>query len=382
MSRSPSKKPRIAILGSRGWPSTYGGFETLVRHLAPHLASQGFETAVYCRDPRRPLAWMVAELEGVQRVFTPGLDRKTTSTLSFGFTATLDATLRGYDALLILNVAHGFFLPLLRIRGIPVVVNVDGLEWERAKWNRMGASTFLAGARMVARFANEIVIDSHAVGTRWRELFGRDGTFIPYGAEIIDPRPTCNIAALGLMPRSYVLVVARLVPENNIDLILDAIERLPQATQVVMVGDANYRSPLTERLLRLSARRRELRWLGHLDDQELLTDLWAHCGIYVHGHSAGGTNPALVQALGARCPTVAFDTPFNREVLGRRDQLFRSSEDLAELIGSVLGSVESRESLARRGPEIVRTRYTWESVLEAYTTLLTRMVDGAAQGTR
>jgi len=264
---------------------------------------------------------------------------------------------------------------LLRARRIPNAVNVDGLEWERGKWNRAGQTAFRASARCVARFADEIVVDSRAIGDRWQELFGRRGVFIPYGAEILGTRPTARIEALDLAPGSFGLVVARLVPENNIDLILDAVQLLPQSTPFVVVGSANYTNPVVHRLEALAADRPAFRWLGHVDDEELLFDLWAHCGVYVHGHSVGGTNPSLLQALGAGSPTLAFDSVFNREVIANDEQLFRSHDQLAAMITALLDGDDRRDRIARRGPEIIRERYTWEACLAGYRDLLERLVD-------
>jgi glycosyltransferase involved in cell wall biosynthesis len=370
--RTAAIRPRVAILGSRGYPSTYSGFETLVRRLAPDLAGHGFDVSVYCRVPEHPIRWSSSYQDGVRRIATPGIDRKTSSTLSFGLTGSVDALVRGLDAVLVLNVANGFYLPMLRARGIRTAVNVDGLEWERAKWNRLGRSTFRLGARLVARFADEIIVDSKAIGERWQDLFGRRGVFIPYGADVLGARPPTRIRQLGLVPGTFGLVVARLVPENSIDLILDAVES--STAPFVVVGAANYDNPVVGRLERLSACRSEFRWLGHVHDQELLSDLWAHCGVYVHGHSAGGTNPSLLQALGAGSPTLALDTVFNREVLGYDEQLFRSSEDLSALIASVLDSRAKREEIGRRGPKIIHERYTWEASLSEYRDLLEHLI--------
>jgi glycosyltransferase involved in cell wall biosynthesis len=360
---------RVAILGSRGYPSTYGGFETMVRRLAPWLAQEGFDVTVYCRAPGlRPRSELV---DGVRCVSTPGAETKSLSTLSFGFTAALDSLARGFDVVLVVNVANGFFLPIIQRRGVPAVVNVDGLEWERAKWSPLGRRVFKSAARVTARFARELIVDSRAIGRAWDDAFGRSGVFLPYGADVLPPRPAHRIEALGLECRRYALVVARLVPENNIALMLDALELLGDAVPAVVVGSANYDSPLEARLRGLVRSRPGFRWLGHVHDQELLADLWAHCGVYLHGHSVGGTNPALLQALGAGGPTLALDTVYNREVIGADDQLFPPDPaELAVRIKAVLGDAALQDELAGRGRERVRTDYSWEAVCEGYASVL------------
>jgi glycosyltransferase involved in cell wall biosynthesis len=359
---------KLAILGSRGFPSTYGGYETLVRYLARDWIRRGHEVTVYCRtrdDGRR--MWLN---EGVRCIWTPGRDSKSLSTLSFGATSHTDATFRGYDAVLVLNVANGFYLPLLRARGIPTVVNTDGIEWERGKWGQVARRVFYRGAALSARLADALVADSEAIAEIWNRLFLVDAKFIPYGAPVVEYPGDARVRALGLRPKSYVLVVARLIPENNIELALDALELVSTRRQAVIVGSANYDSPLESRLRDLDQRGR-VRWLGHVSDQELLVQLWANSGAYVHGHSVGGTNPGLLQALGAGAPTLALDTVFNREVIRHDEQLFTADpHDLASRLDGVLGDRDTQSRLAEHGRTVVSDRYSWDDVCSAYLQVL------------
>ena len=371
--------PRYAIIGSRGYPSTYGGFETLVRRLAPYLRDTGAQVTVYGRDSRRSVETRV--IDGIEVVSTPGLEGKSTSTLTYGMTSCAHAARQGFDAALVLNVANGFWLPRLRRAGIPTVVNVDGLEWERDKWSRAGKAVFKMGARLTARYADHLIADARAIGDYWQANFGVGSEFIPYGADLDRGDADDRITDLGLVPGSYLLVVARLVPENNVDLFLDAVEKLPPGTPAVVVGSAGgAKSPLEERLARMDLQRPGFRWLGHVSDQVLLTQLWRHCALYVHGHSVGGTNPALVQALGLGSPTVALDTVFSREVLGAGWPTYPVDDPdrLASLVTDLLASPEVREKLSIRGREIIELRYRWDDVLGAYAELLER----AAERTR
>lgn len=215
---------RYAILGSRGYPSTYGGYETLVRNLAPHLVRTGNEVTVYCRfKDNDKSSWID---DGIDCRATWGLDTKSFSTLTFGFTAAGDAVFRRYDAVLVLNIANGFWIPLLRAAKVPTIVNTDGLEWERGKWNKVGRLAFRTGAWLTARTATSLVCDSEAIGAVWRDLFRRDSLYIPYGAAIFDNPGRDRLTTIGLQNEPYLLVVARLAPENNVDLTLDALEIL------------------------------------------------------------------------------------------------------------------------------------------------------------
>lgn len=367
--RSTKRPMEFAILGSRGFPSSYGGYETLVRHLAPYLVHEGHGVTVYCRsrDTGRR-SWFT---EGVHCIATPGHDTKSLSTLTFGLTATLDASFRRFDSMLVLNIANGFWFPALRATRTPFAVNTDGIEWERGKWSRLARATFQAGAWMTARNANTLICDSQAIGAIWRELYDRESVFIPYGAPVLRDVGRDRLATVGLGGRPYLLVVARLAPENNVELTLDALDRLgDDAPHAVIVGSANFDSPIEERLRRMAATGR-LSWLGHVDDQLLLTQLWGCSAVYVHGHSVGGTNPALLQALGAGAPTLALDTPFNAEVLPFAEHRFpHDTGVLAERIRAVMAAPSLRDEMALRGRAIVEERYSWDDVCESYMNVL------------
>jgi glycosyltransferase involved in cell wall biosynthesis len=286
-------------------------------------------------------------------------------------TATLDASFRRFDAMLVLNIANGFWFPALRAASTPFAVNTDGIEWERGKWSRLGRATFQAGAWMTARNATALICDSKAIGDIWRDRFGSDSTFIPYGAPVLHDTARDLLKTVGLEETPYALVVARLAPENNVELTLDALDLLgADAPRTVIVGSANFESPIEKRLQNMQASGRVV-WLGHVSDQQLLTQLWANCGLYVHGHSVGGTNPALLQALGAGAPTLALDTPFNAEVLPFAEHRFpHDARVLADRMQSVMKSPSLQQEMAERGRATVRERYSWDDVCEAYMTVL------------
>jgi glycosyltransferase involved in cell wall biosynthesis len=360
---------KFAIAGCRGYPSHYGGFETFVRHLAPELARRGHEVVVFGHGGRRPHN-TIDDL-GVNAVNTYGLHGKSVSTLSHGVTAALQIRNNGFDAALLLNVANGFFIPLIRNAEVPVAMNVDGIEWERGKWGRVGKLIFRTGAHASSRWADRLVADSTSIADIWREQFGVTPVYIPYGADPPFSPPGDNLLQ-GIGVRTpYLLAVARLVPENNVDLTVDAFEQLDTTAQLVVVGSANFANPLVTRLNR-GADRGHLRWLGHVSDETLLHQLWANCSLYIHGHQVGGTNPALLEALATGAPTTALNTPFNSEVLGighpglyERNVLDLKARMAAALVGDTTAVVTSDE-----GQSIVRERYRWQVVIDEYERLL------------
>ncbi|WP_454811348.1 glycosyltransferase [Paenarthrobacter nitroguajacolicus] len=355
----------MAIIGTRGYPSYYGGFETAVRKLAPYLADNAWDVTVYGRknvkpeeDDRDPR---------VRVVTTPGVENKSLSTLSFGLTSCLHAMWQRPDVALVMNVANGFWLPLLALRGIPTVVNVDGIEWERAKWGRLAKMMFRIGAKMTARFGDVLVADSKEIARRWQDEFSRASVFIPYGGE----PGTGALVVDDFQDRRYVLVVARFVPENTIPEFLEAARGLAADYDVVIVGSSGYGGELEEATRLLVGESSRVHWLGHISDDQRLLSLWKRCGVYFHGHSVGGTNPALVQAMANGAPTVARDTVYNREVLGDAGVFCKPTPAaIEEALRSVLASREVQDELSTGALRRVQEGYTWAAVCESYETTL------------
>lgn len=359
-----SAAPHVAIIGTRGYPSHYGGFETAVRHLAPYLCDSGWRVTVYGRsgltgpgDPR------------VESRTTAGIDRRSLSTLSYGLSSVIDSCVVRPDVALVMNVANGFWLPLLRARRIPTLVNVDGLEWTRDKWGALAKGMFLAGAKATAKFADRLVFDSTAIGEYWAQNFGADGDFIPYGGT-----PLAAVAPKEF-DRPYVLMVARFVPENTVPQFLDAVPHIDRDLDVVIVGSEGYGGALDAAAAQLSGRDPRVHWLGHVRDDVRLLSLWNHAEVYFHGHTVGGTNPALVQAATLGVPTVARDTVFNREVL--EEGGFYVDGSPTE-IARAINQLHVNPKLRRDKGEIARSRaqeqYTWDGVCGRYESALAELV--------
>jgi glycosyltransferase involved in cell wall biosynthesis len=272
-----------------------------------------------------------------------------------------------------MNVANGYWLPMLRARGIPSVLNVDGIEWQRPKWNRLGKAVFKGGAKMTARFADSLICDSVEIGRFWQENFGRDGVFIPYGGDL--PSGQHEVLA-GLEKRNYVLLVARLVPENSIGEFLDAAEAVVDEFPVVVVGSSGSGGPLEERIRCLARKHDQFIWRGQVSNDQLLSSLWQNCGAYFHGHSVGGTNPALVQAMASGAPTIARDTVFNREVL-QDSGLFVAPEprEIAAATRLLMSSPALQNSLRAKAKTRACGQFSWDAICSAYEKALLDATD-------
>lgn len=371
----PERIKSVAIIGTRGYPSYYGGFETAVRRLAPYLVEHGWRVVVYGR-PGTTTDHDGGRHPEVETVITPGMETKALSTLSYGLTASLHAATWKPDVALVMNHANGYWLPILRARGIPSLVNVDGLEWEREKWGPVAKGVFRTGARLTAKWGTRLVYDARAIADRWEQDFKRVGDVISYGGDPSSPLPVPE----GLESGKYVLVVARFVPENTISEFLEAAEGLASRWPVVIVGSSGYGGEIEARVEELARTNERVKWLGHVSDDRRLFALWQHAGVYFHGHSVGGTNPALVQAMALGAPIVARDTVFNREVLASAGEfVLPRGEAIEAAIGRLMEDQPRRRELSAAAKWRAAEDYSWDSVCDAYEQSLTRLVDPSAQ---
>lgn len=354
--------PSVAVIGTRGYPSYYGGFETAIRKLAPYLTDAGWDVTVYGRRGATLRNDPEADPRVATRV-TRGLETKSLSTLSYGLSSSVDAARRRPDVALVMNVANGFFLPALRARGIPALVNVDGIEWERAKWNPLAKRAFRTGAAFTAKWASNLVFDARAIEDYWRRSFDVGGTFIPYGGDVPPALPVPE----GLQHRGYVLVVARFVPENSVPQFFEAVPAIAEHYPVVIVGSSGYGGELDTKACELAENSALVSWLGHVSNDSLLLALWQHAGVYFHGHSVGGTNPALVQAMAAGSPIVARDTVYNREVLGPSGRLVDPNpDDIAKAVLELMSSESARDEACKANTERAMKDYSWDQVCSDY----------------
>jgi len=374
--RTPARKLRIGILGTRGIPANYGGFETCAEEVSVSLVARGHDVTVYCRRGNAP--GDPSEHRGVRLCYPPHVERKSLGTLTHALTSTWHASGEAFDVLLYFNAATApaVLLAKLLSRGrIPVVLNVDGLEWRRRKWGALGRRYYVLAEWLSTKVADRVVTDSLAIQEYYSERWGAPSTFVPYGAHVGGAVHPEILREYQLSPGSYFLAVGRLEPENNADLILAAFRRVVTDKQLVIVGGVNYRSTFVERLHRHGDPR--VRLLGPVYAPGHLRELYCGAFAYVHGHEVGGTNPALVQALGSGVCALALDVPFNAEVLGDAGMLFRRDpDDLATQMRRLLTEPELARRLGECGRRRVEEAYRWDQVVVAYERVLERAVDG------
>jgi glycosyltransferase involved in cell wall biosynthesis len=237
---------KIAIIGTRGIPANYGGFETFAEECSSGLAARGHQVTVYGRSHYVPKT--LKAYRGVKLVVLPTLEWKYTDTVAHSFLSILHALFRKYDAILICNAANSIYAWMPRIFGIPVVVNVDGIERLRRKWNRLGKAYYHLCEYLSTCFPNAIITDAKVIEQYYRSQYGADSVCIPYGTTTQKPDGRETLEKYGLVPGGYFLYVSRLEPENNAHLVVKAFEKVRTLKQLVVVGDAPYAREYIEKV--------------------------------------------------------------------------------------------------------------------------------------
>ncbi|MDR1998818.1 MAG: DUF1972 domain-containing protein, partial [Frankiaceae bacterium] len=314
------------MLGTRGVPACYGGFETCVEEVGSRLAARGHDVTVYCRGSHtRPATHL-----GMRLVHLPALRSKTAETLSHTALSVLHLLGRRADAVLVFNAANAPFLPVIRAAGMPVATHVDGLEWRRAKWQSAGRAYYRLAESTAVRYSDALIADAQGIADYYAGEFHAPSELIAYGAPIRAAEPSAKLTRFGLEPGRYHLVVARFEPENHVAEIIQGYVRSRAARPLIVVGSAPYAEEYTALVHSIADDRVQV--LGPVWDQELLDQLYANALTYLHGHSVGGTNPSLLRAIGAAAPVIAYDVTFNREVLGDDGRYFADLAQVSEHI--------------------------------------------------
>jgi glycosyltransferase involved in cell wall biosynthesis len=371
---------RIGMLGLYGMPLAqlhFTGFETGFGEIAPRLVAAGHEVTIYCRRSQYPQELRVDEYKGVRLAYVPSPGGKNLSGLVATLFASLHALIVGrFDLFFFVNVGMGHHAALCRIMGAKVVMNVNGLDWKRAKWGPLAQFYFRSAARSAIRFCNRLVTDAEAMRKFYLEEFGKETTMIAYGAYVESAEHPELIKQFGIEPDGYYLIASRLIPENHADVIILGFLESGTSKKLVIAGGANYDSPFHRRLREIANDR--VIFTGHIHDQSVIKELHCNCFAYLHGHSVGGTNPSLLKAMGYGNCIIAFDSVFNREVLADGGLFFpKDSHALADQMRRVEADPALVADLRRKGPRRIESEYTWEKVSSQYDQLFREVASGA-----
>jgi glycosyltransferase involved in cell wall biosynthesis len=360
-----NKKINISIIGTRGYPYVYSGYETFVKQLSERLVLKDCNVTVYCHKGLfkiRP-----KEIKGIKLVYVPTIETKILSQPIHSFLSIIHACFSNTDLVLVVNSANGPFGLLTKLFRIPTAINVDGLEWLRPKWKGLGSVYFKWASKMTTLFYDQIINDSDEMRKVYLNLFKRDSKVIAYGANIRKSKSPHLINKWNLKQRDYYLVIGRLIPDNNADLIIKGFLKSNSKKKLVIVGDVPYKDSYVSDLKNIVDER--LIFTGYVKNQDILAELYHNCYVYVHGHEFGGTNPTMIKAMAYGCAILALDTVFNQEMLqkGKFGLFFKK-----ELI-SVTKQIEYCEKekvkidkLRQSSVNGITQKYNWDSVTSQY----------------
>jgi glycosyltransferase involved in cell wall biosynthesis len=356
---------RIALAGTRGIPANYGGFETFAEEISTRLAARGHQVTVYCRE-----RYGQPSYRGVRLQYLPTIRHKYFDTLAHTFVSTLHLLGHRVDVALYCNGANAIFTLAPRLLGMPVALNVDGIERKRKKWNRFAKAWYLASEWLATFCPSEVVTDAETIEQYYRERYGRSSVFIPYGAEVGKVPTQGALDKLGLEAGRYFLYVSRMEPENRPLEVREAFERVETPLKLALIGDAPYASEYIRRVRDTRDPRIVIPGgvygLGY-------RELGSHAFAYIHATEVGGTHPALIEAMGRGALVLYRNTPENAEVAGGAGIPFEPDE-LAGKLAMLLAMPEAeRERLRSLAVERVRERYSWDAVTTAYEKLLARL---------
>ena len=353
---------RIAIAGTRGIPANYGGFETFAEELATRLAARGHTVTVYCRS-RYPGALY----RGVRLAYLPAIRHKYFETLAHALVSTLHLLTHRVDAALYCNGANAIFTVLPRLFGMPVALNVDGIERGRKKWNRLAKAWYLVSEWLSTFCPTVVVTDARTIRDYYRRRYGKESVFIPYGAETGKADGIGTVTGLGLEPGRYFLYVSRMEPENRALEVREAFERTNTDMKLALVGDAPYAREYIRRVR--DTRDARIVMPGAIYG-EGYRELGSHCFAYIHATEVGGTHPALIEAMGRGALVLYRNTPENEEVAGGVGIPFEPDELTGKMEMALAMSEGERTALREKAMLRVRERYSWDAVTGEYERLL------------
>ena len=355
-----NKKLRIAIIGSRGYPYVYSGYETLVKELAERIVKKGHCVRVYCHSSlfkSKP-----KKLNGIELIYTPSINSKIFSQLFNSFFSFLNVCFSNTDVVLVVNSANGPYGLFTKIFRKKTCINVDGLEWLRPKWKGLGSLYFTFASKLATLFFDEIITDSIEMNKVYKDKFRKKSTVIAYGPTMNIDKNSKILEKLNLQKKDYYLIVGRLIPDNNSKQIIEGFLKSNTKKIIVVVGDVPYNDDYAKNIKLLSSKK--VVFTGYINNQVDLTALYYNCFAYIHGHEFGGTNPTMINALDLNCQILALDTVFNREMLENKKSVLFNKNSIIEKINEFEDKYHRliEENINYKLPK----KYDWDFIKNKY----------------
>ena len=371
---------RIALLGTRGIPANYGGFETFYENLGPRLAERGHQVTVYNR-PHVVGHRGLRTYRGVRLVHMPSVATKHLDTITHTALSVLHAALSRYDVVYVCGVGNTPLAWVPRVTGAKVVLNVDSSDWRRAKWGRIPRAYLRAMERFSPRSANVVVVDNSSIGDRYLADYGIATVFVPYGANILRNEDVDTLDRFGLEPGRYVLWVGRLEPETRVEELIAAFMQAGLVDfKLAIVGDAPFAAAYREKLDSISTAAVVFTGRQHGADYQQLS---CHAFAYVQTSQTSGTSPALLDQMAFGNAVIARGTPANAEVVGQAGLTYPPEEPISGLAAAIIRLAQNPElasNLRLAAVQRVRERYSWDHITDVYEALFQSRVNRSDTG--
>ena len=356
---------KISIIGIKGYPYVYGGFETFIKEISERLIKKNCDVTIYCHKSlfvNKP-----KKIKGINLIYIPSIETKILSQPIHSFFSIIHACFSKCDIILVVNSSNGPFGFLTRIFKKKTVINVDGMEWLRPKWKGLGSIYFKWTSKMATIFYDQIISDSEKMRDVYLELFNKNSKVIAYGANIRKSINPDLIKTWGLNILEYYLVVGRLIPDNNADLIINGFLSSKSKKKLVIVGDVTYKDKYANNLKSIDDER--LVFTGYVNNQEVLAELYHNCYVYIHGHQYGGTNPTMIKALAYQTAILALETSFNKEMLQNdRFGLFfkKDIDSIIKMINYCDKNFYKMDELRVKSKHGITKKYDWDLITQEY----------------
>ncbi len=341
----------------------YSGYETLVKELSERLVKKGHFVRVYCH--RSLFNEKPKNINGIELVYTPSVETKFLSQFINSFFSFIHVCFSSIDVILVVNSANGPFGIFTKLFNKKTCINVDGLEWLRPKWKGLGSIYFEIASKLATIFFDKIITDSYEMRNIYNQKFKKPSTVIAYGSTMIKSNLKKDfLSFFDLKKYDYFLIVGRLIPDNNSELIINGFLKSNSSKKLVIVGDVPYRDGYADNIKKTQCH--NIIFTGYIRCNKKLSSLYSNCYCYIHGHEFGGTNPTMINALDFNCNIIALDTKFNREMLGSKEAIFfqRKSNSLKNAI--IKFQKENFKILNTNSLHSLPKKYNWDFITEQY----------------
>jgi glycosyltransferase involved in cell wall biosynthesis len=366
-----SRPIKLSIIGVKGYPYVYGGYETLIKELAERISKKNVEVTIYCH--RSLFKERPNNLGKIKLVYIPCVETKALSQLTHSLLSTLHACFSNAEVIFYVNAANGPFGYLTKLFKKKTVINVDGLEWLRPKWKGWGAKYFYFAAKKATKLFNVLITDAFEMQHIYKQLFNANSTMIAYGTDHFVAQPISLLEQWNIKGQDYYLIVGRLIPDNNSDLLIDAFLNFNSKKKLLIVGDDVFNNAFSIQIKNKIKGSSNIIFTGYIKDANLLSALYQHAFAYLHGHEFGGTNPTLVKAMGEGSLILALNNKFNSEVLkaGEYGHLFEKN---IESLTHLMMASEKEDAATQLRVQTMRSnstkglveRYQWDYIMEQY----------------